>query len=51
VFPREHEFTALIMDCGSGRYLAVISLRGKSNNLERRIERVSGMYLLEKLAG
>src|ERR1700684_2266789 len=26
VFPREHEFTALIMDCGPRRYLAVISL-------------------------
>src|ERR1700677_4270075 len=39
------------MDCGPRRYLAAISLRGESNNLERRIERVSGMYFLEKLAG
>src|ERR1700721_2271029 len=39
------------MDCGPRRYLAAISLRGKSNNLESRIERVSGMYFLEKLAG
>ena len=39
------------MDCGPSRYLAAISLRGESNNLESRIERVSGMYFLEKLAG
>src|ERR1700731_360199 len=39
------------MDCGPRRYLAAISLRGESNNLESRIERVSGMYFLEKLAG
>src|ERR1700719_1842878 len=39
------------MDCGPRRYLAAISLRGKSNNLESRIERVSSMYFLEKLAG
>jgi hypothetical protein len=51
VFPGEHEFTALVMDCGPRRYLAAISLRGESNNLESRIERVSGMYFLEKLAG
>jgi hypothetical protein len=51
VFPREHEFTALVMDCGPRRYLATISLRGESNNLEGRIERVSGMYFLEKPAG
>ena len=51
VFPREHEFTALVMDCGPSRYLAAISLRGESNNLDSRIERVSGMYFLEKLAG
>ena len=51
MFPREHEFTALVMDCGPRRYLAAISLRGESNNLESRIERVSGMYFLEKLAG
>jgi hypothetical protein len=51
VFPREHEFTALVMDCGFRRYLAAISLRGESNNLESRIKRVSGMYFLEKLAG
>jgi len=51
VFPRKHEFTALVMDCGPRRYLAAISLRGQSNNLESRIERVSGMYFLEKLAG
>jgi hypothetical protein len=51
MFPREHEFTALVMDCGLGRYLAAISLRGESNNLESRIERVSGMYFLEKLMG
>ena len=40
-----------VMDRGPRRYLAAISLRGKSNNLESRIERVSGMYFLEKLAG
>jgi hypothetical protein len=51
VFPIEHEFTALVMDCGPRRYLAAISLRGERNNLESRIERVSGMYFLEKLAG
>jgi hypothetical protein len=51
VFPGEHEFTALVMDCGPRRHLAAISLRGKSNSLESRIERVSGMYFLEKLAG
>src|ERR1700681_4543225 len=39
------------MDCGPRRYLAAISLRGESNNLESRIERVSVMYFLEKLAG
>ena len=39
------------MDCGPRRYLAAISPRGESNNLESRIERVSGMYFLEKLAG
>src|SRR6476660_1857631 len=39
------------MDCGPRRYLAAISLWGESNNLESRIERVSGMYFLEKLAG
>ena len=51
MFPREHEFTALVMNCGLRRYLAAVSLRGKSNNLKSRIERVSGMYFLEKLAG
>jgi hypothetical protein len=51
VFPREHEFTSLVMDRGSRRYLATISLRGESDNLESRIERVSGMYFFEKLAG
>ena len=51
MFPREHEFTALVMDCGLGRYLAAISLRGESNNLESGLGRVSGMYFLEKLAG
>src|SRR5271168_54183 len=39
------------MDCGPRRYLAAFSLRGESNNLESRIEGVSGMYFLEKLAG
>jgi hypothetical protein len=39
------------MDCGPRRYLAAISLRGESNNLESRIERVAGMYFLEKRAG
>src|ERR1700675_1968571 len=39
------------MDCGPRRYLAAISLRRESNNLESRIERVSGVYFLEKLAG
>src|SRR6267142_6750088 len=39
------------MDCGPRRYLAAISLRGESNNLESRIERVSGMYFFEKRAG
>jgi hypothetical protein len=51
VFPREHEFTALVMDCGPRRYLAAISLWGESNNLESRIERVSGTCFLKKLAG
>ena len=51
MFPREHEFTALVIDCGPRRYLAAIALRAESNNLESRIERVSGMYFLEKLAG
>ena len=51
MFPREHEFTALVMDRGPRRYLAAISLRGESNNFESRIERISGMYFLEKLAG
>jgi hypothetical protein len=39
------------MDCGPRRYLAAISLRRERNNLESRIERVSGMYFLEKFAG
>src|SRR5271170_4883936 len=39
------------MDCGPRRYLTAIALRDKGNNLESRIERVSGMYFLEKLAG
>src|ERR1700740_3317705 len=39
------------MDRGPRRYVAAISPRGESNNLESRIERVSGMYFLEKLAG
>src|SRR6202035_5841033 len=39
------------MDCGLSRYLAAISLRRESNNFESRIERISGMYFLEKLAG
>jgi hypothetical protein len=39
------------MDRGPRRYLAAISLRGESNNLESRIERVFGMYFFEKLAG
>jgi hypothetical protein len=39
------------MDRGLRRYLATISLRGESDNLESRIKRVSGMYFLEKLAG
>ena len=51
VFARDHEFTALVMDCGPRRYLAAISLRGESNNLKGRIEGASGMYFLEKLAG
>jgi hypothetical protein len=51
VFTREHEFTALVMDRDPRRYLAAISMRGESNNLESRIERVSGMYFREKLAG
>src|SRR5277367_3850320 len=51
MFSREHELTALIMDCGLRCYLAAIALRGESNNLESRVERVSGMYFLEKLAG
>ena len=32
MFPREHEFTALVMDCGPRRYLAVISLRCESRS-------------------
>src|SRR6202042_3606297 len=36
---------------GPRRHLAVISLRAESNNLKSRVERVSGMDLLEKLAG
>jgi hypothetical protein len=51
VFSGEHEFAALVMDCGPRGYLAAIALRGESNNLESRIERISGMYFLEKLAG
>ena len=51
MFPRKHEFTALVMDCGPRRYLAAISLRDESTHLESRIERISGMYFLEKLAG
>lgn len=51
VFPRDHELTALVVDCGSCRYLAAIWLRGQSKNFESRIERISGMYFLEKLAG
>jgi hypothetical protein len=51
MFPGEHEFAALVMDCGPRRYLAAIALRGESNNLESRIECVSGIYFLEKLAG
>ena len=51
MFPSEHEFAALVMDRGPSRYLAAISLRGESNNLKGGIERVSGMYFLEKLAG
>src|SRR5258708_20397815 len=47
VFPREHEFTALVMDCGPRRYLAAISLRGERNNLESRIDRVSCISPLE----
>src|SRR5277367_523035 len=39
------------MDCGPRRHLAAISLRRESNNLESRIECVSGMYFLEKLTG
>src|SRR6266436_3567256 len=38
------------MDCGLRRYLAAIPLRSESSNLESRIERVSGMYFLQKLA-
>ena len=33
------------------RYVAAITLRRESNNLKSRVERVSGMDLLEKLAG
>jgi hypothetical protein len=33
------------------RYLTAISLRGESNNLKSGIERISGMYFLEKPAG
>ena len=51
MFPREHEIPSLVMDCGLGRYLTAISLRGESNDLESRIKRISGMYFLEKLAG
>ena len=51
MFTREHQFTVLVMDCGPRRYLAAISLRRERNNLESRIERVSGMYFLQKLAG
>jgi hypothetical protein len=51
MLPGEHEFTALVMDPDPRRYLAAISLRGERNNLESRIERISGMYFLEKLAG
>ena len=50
MFPREHEFTALVVDCRPCRYLAAISLRDESNNFESRIERISGMYFFEKLA-
>src|ERR1700675_1353047 len=39
------------MDRGPRRYLAAISLRGESDNLKGRIERISGMYFFEKLAG
>ena len=39
------------MDRDPRRYLAAIPMRGESNNLESRIERVSGMYFREKLAG
>jgi hypothetical protein len=42
VLPREHELTALVIYCGPRRYLAAISLQRQSNNLESRIERVSG---------
>src|ERR1700722_13105347 len=38
------------MDRGPSRYLAIISLWSESDNLESRIERVSGMDFLEKLA-
>ena len=51
MFPGEHEFTALIMDRDPHRYLTAIPLRGESDNLESGIERVSGVYFLEKLAG
>ena len=51
MLPKEHEFIALVMDRDSRHYLAAISPRGESNNLESRIERVSGMYFREKLAG
>jgi hypothetical protein len=51
VFPRKHEFTALVMDRDPRRHLTAISLWGESHNLESRIERVAGMYFLEKLAG
>src|SRR5277367_268448 len=39
------------MDCGPGGYLPAIALRGKSDNFQTRIECVSGVYFLEKLAG
>src|SRR4029078_9700452 len=51
VLPREDEFTALVMDCGPRRYLAAISLRGESKNLDSRVDLVAGMFFLEKLAG
>src|SRR6476619_6782537 len=50
VFTSEHEFAPLVMDSSPRGYLATISLRGESNNLKSRIERISGMYFLEKFA-